>query len=92
MNREEQYEDWKERRKDIDVDAGFADRVMEKIVASQPRPPVDATTSNRDNPINGRRAWSLPTLSVLLLVSLTVGLLRYGAVLVFISLMSSTGY
>ncbi len=92
MNQKEQYEAWKNRRKDIDVDAGFADRVMQRIVASQPRPPVDAPTSIRDNPINGRRTWGLPTVSALLLVSLTVGLLRYGAVLVFLSLMSSTGY
>ncbi|MBN2295856.1 MAG: hypothetical protein JXM70_25725 [Pirellulales bacterium] len=92
MNQNEKYEVWKNGRKDIDVDAGFADRVMEQIVASQPRLRDGVRSSNRDQPINGHRVWGIPTVSALLLVSLTVGLLRYGSVLVFLSLMSSTGY
>ena len=92
MNLKETYEAWKNRRKDIDVDAGFVDRVMQQVLASEDRQSSHVRSANRSHQADGHRTWGIPTMAALLLVSLTVGLLRYGSILAFLLLMSSTGY
>ena len=91
MNRKETYQAWKNGRKDVDVDDGFADRVMRQVLASEQRQIGEVRPADRADQVDGRRTWGIPTMAVLLLLSLTVGLLRYGAVIVFLLLMSSTG-
>ena len=91
MNRKETYEAWKNGRKDLDVDGAFVDRVMHQVVASQQRPASDVRSADQSPRVNGRQSWGLPTMIALLVVSLTVGLLRYGAVIALLLLMSSTG-
>ncbi len=91
MNRKETYEAWKNGRKDVDVDVGFADRVMQQVLASEGRQTGEVRPADRSDQVNGRRTWGIPTMAALLLLSLTVGLLRYGSVIVFLLLMSSTG-
>ena len=92
MNRKETYEAWKNRRKDVDLDAGFVDRVMQQVLASQKPQPSDARSVDRFHRVNGHRTWGILTTSALLLISLTVGLLRYGSIIALIFLMNSTGY
>jgi len=92
MKRKEIYTAWKNRRKDVEVDAGFADRVMQRVLAPQGQPSGDAPSPRRANHILDRRTWDIPTMAALLLVSLTVGLLRYGSVIALLILMGSTGY
>ena len=91
MNRKETYQAWKNGRKDVDVDAGFVDRVMRQVLASEERQSSDVRAADRADQVNGRRTWGIPTMAALLLLSLTVGLLRYGSVIAFLLLMSSTG-
>ncbi len=92
MNRKETYEAWKNRRKDVDVDGGFVDRVMQQVLAFGQRQPSDVRSANRSHRVNGRHTWGILTMSALLLISLTVGLLRYGSIIALIFLMNSTGY
>ncbi len=92
MNRKETYEAWKNRRKDVYVDAGFVDRVMQQVLASEQRQSSDMPSTNRADQVNGHRTWGIPTMAALLLVSLTVGLLRYGSIIALLLLMRSTGY
>ncbi len=92
MNRKETYQAWKNRRKEVDVDAGFVDRVMRQVVAPEERPSGDMPSIRRSHQASGERVWGLPTIAALLLASLTVGLLRYGSVIAFLLFMRSTGY
>ncbi len=91
MNRKETYEVWKNRRKGVDIEAGFVDRVMQQILASEERPSSDARPAGQSPQVNGHTTWGIPSMVALLLVSLTVGLLRYGFVITLLLLMSSTG-
>ena len=91
MNRKETYQAWKNGRKDVDVDDSFVDRVMRQVLASEQRQTGDVRSADRADQDNSRRTWEIPTMAALLLLSLTVGLLRYGSVIVFLLLMSSTG-
>ena len=92
MNQKEIYEAWKNRRKDVGVDADFTDRVMRQVVASKERQCDDVRPDNRPDRAGGRRTWGIPTIAALLLVTLTVGLLRFGSIIAILLLMNSTGY
>ena len=92
MNRKEIFEAWKNRRKDVDVDADFTDRVMRQVFASEEGQRDDVRPTNRTSKVSSIREWGIPTMTALLLVSLTVGLLRFGSIIVLLILMSSTGY
>ena len=91
MNRKEAYQAWRNRRKNIDVDTAFADGVMQQVLASKQRQSSGVWSADRADQVDSRRTWGIPTMAALLLVSLTVGLLRYGSVIAFLLLMSSTG-
>ena len=91
MNRNETYEAWKKRRGDVDVEAGFADRVMQQVVAPEDQPSDDARPANRSYRVKGHAISGVSTVAALLVVSLAVGLLRYGSVIALLLLMSSTG-
>ena len=92
MNRKETYEAWRNRRKGVDVDAGFANRVMQQVLAPEQRPSSDVRPAKRTDQVNGYRTWDMPIMTALLLVSLAVGLLRYGSIIALLLLTSSTGY
>ena len=61
MNREEAYRAWKDRRKDIAVDAAFADRVMRRVAMPQRSRPGGSSQGGRAG-----RAFRDPILPLLL--------------------------
>ncbi len=87
MNQEDAYAAWKELRKDVDVDAGFADRVMERIrqhEGPRPRGPHQDGLASR--------AWQAQVVAALLVVGLALGLLRAGSVIAFVLMTCTGGY
>ena len=87
MNPDEIYTAWKNARKQVDVDAGFSDRVMKEVLQHQrPRP------GERDQAVHSRRVWRAKAVAALLVVGVAAGLLRAGSVIALVFLNSTTGY
>ncbi len=90
MNSDDSYSDWKRRRRQVDVDDRFADRIMERIDGIEPvqRRPAAIVAERGSH----RFAWRVQVTAAVLVVGLGIGLLRAGFFIVFLLLSTSRGY
>ena len=87
MNPDEIYSAWKNARKQVDVDAGFSDGVMQEVLQHQGRRPGEG-----DQAVRSRRVWRAKAVAAVLVVGVAAGLLRAGSVIALVFLDSTTGY
>jgi len=84
------YTAWKRRRSRVEVDNGFADRVMERIDGDELPQHEPAAVAAKRGPY--RFAWRVQVVAAVFLVGLGVGLIRASSVIVFQLLSVSRGY
>ena len=90
MTSDDLYSSWRRGRRQVDVDDGFADRVMERIDERDlvQRRPSAAPLERRPS----RLAWRVQLAAAVFVVGLSIGLVRASFLIVFLLLTASRGY
>ncbi len=88
MNDSRLYDRWRDERSAVEVDGGFADRLMDEVRRSQRQRPSAVLSRGG----NGRPISHGFLTAALVVVGVVVGFLRVGSVIAFILFASSEGF